>query len=378
VRPSYVLGGRAMKIIYDKPSLAEYITEITKMFGDGAILVDSYLQDATELDVDCLRDVSGATFVAGIMQHIEEAGIHSGDSACSLPAYSLGDDVLSEIKRQTEALASSLNVVGLMNVQFAIKDGEVYLIEVNPRASRTVPFVAKSIGIPIAKIASRLMAGASLRDASMEYGVWSVVESSQHSTLSTQHSRQLVAVKESVFPFARFAGVDVILGPEMKSTGEAMGIDRDFPRAFAKSQLSSGSTIPKSGTVFVSVKERDKAAVTPAIAELIGLGFDIIATRGTAKYLAEQGLKVEVVNKVREGRPHIVDMLKDGKIALVLNTTEGGASVADSFSIRRTTLLHKIPYYTTVAGAKAIASAITAINTGGGLEVRSIQDYFAA
>jgi len=400
VRPSYVLGGRAMKIIYDKPSLAEYITEITKMFGDGAILVDSYLQDATELDVDCLRDASGATFVAGIMQHIEEAGIHSGDSACSLPAYSLGDDILVEIKRQTEALASSLNVVGLMNVQFAVKyeasgfglqasskspepkaqslKPTVYLIEVNPRASRTVPFVAKSIGIPIAKIASRLMAGASLRDASMEYGVWSVVESSQHSTLSTQHSRQLVAVKESVFPFARFAGVDVILGPEMKSTGEAMGIDRDFPRAFAKSQLSSGSTIPKSGTVFVSVKERDKPAVTPAIAELIGLGFDIIATRGTAKYLAEQGLKVEVVNKVREGRPHIVDMLKDGKIALVLNTTEGGASVADSFSIRRTTLLHKIPYYTTVAGAKAIASAITAINTGGGLEVRSIQDYFAA
>ena len=361
VRPSYVLGGRAMKIIYDKPSLAEYIGEITKMFGDGAILVDSYLQDATELDVDCLRDAEGKTFVAGIMQHIEEAGIHSGDSACSLPAYSLGEDILAEIKRQTEALANALNVVGLMNVQFAIKDGEVYLIEVNPRASRTVPFVAKSIGIPIAKIAARLMAGALLKDFDLQ-----------------QKSISHVCVKEAVFPFARFAGVDVILGPEMKSTGEAMGIDIDFPRAFAKSQLSAGSTIPKSGTVFVSVKERDKAGVTPAIAGLSALGFSIIATRGTAKHLAEQGLKVEAVNKVREGRPHIVDMLKDGKIALVINTTEGGDSVSDSFSIRRTALLGKIPYYTTIEGAKAIASAIKAINTGGGLEVKSIQDYFAA
>jgi carbamoyl-phosphate synthase large subunit len=246
VRPSYVLGGRAMKIIYDKPSLAEYITEITKMFGDGAILVDSYLQDATELDVDCLRDASGATFVAGIMQHIEEAGIHSGDSACSLPAYSLDDKILSEIEKQTKSLANSLNVVGLMNVQFAVKDGEIYLIEVNPRASRTVPFVAKSIGIPIAKIAARLMAGELLSTINIPPS-------------TTNH----VCVKEAVFPFARFAGVDVILGPEMKSTGEAMGIDSDFPRAFAKSQLSAGGTIPKSGTVFISVKESDKAIITP-------------------------------------------------------------------------------------------------------------------
>jgi carbamoyl-phosphate synthase large subunit len=294
------------------------------------------------------------------MQHIEEAGIHSGDSACSLPAYSLSEDILEEVKRQTEALANSLNVIGLMNVQFAVKDGEIYLIEVNPRASRTVPFVAKSIGIPVAKIASLLMAGAKLKDFNLS-----------HKPVSH------VCVKEAVFPFARFAGVDVILGPEMKSTGEAMGIDRDFPRAFAKSQLSAGSTIPKTGTVFVSVKESDKAGITPAIAELIALGFNILATRGTAKYLTEQGLKVEVVNKVREGRPHIVDMLKDGKIALVINTTAGGESVSDSFSIRRTALLGKIPYYTTLAGAKAIASAITAINTGGGLDVRSIQDYFA-
>ena len=360
VRPSYVLGGRAMKIIYDKPALEQYVGEIIKMFGDGPILVDSYLQDATELDVDCLRDKDGNTFVAGIMQHIEEAGIHSGDSACSLPAYSLNDKILSEIKKQAESLAGALNVVGLMNVQFAVKDGEIYLIEVNPRASRTVPFVAKSIGIPIAKIAARLMAGASLKDFNISY-----------KTISH------VCVKEAVFPFARFAGVDVILGPEMKSTGEAMGIDSDFPRAFAKSQLSAGSTIPKSGTVFVSVKESDKASVTPAIRELAGLGFSIIATRGTARYLNENGIKVEVVNKVREGRPHIVDMLKDGKIALVLNTTEGGQSVADSFSIRRTSLLGKIPYYTTIAGAKAIASAISSINNGGGLDVRSIQSYFS-
>jgi carbamoyl-phosphate synthase large subunit len=362
VRPSYVLGGRAMKIMYDKPSLAEYITEITKMFGDGAILVDSYLQDATELDVDCLRDKDGKTFVAGIMQHIEEAGIHSGDSACSLPAYSLPENILAEIKRQTEALANVLNVKGLMNVQFAIKDGEVYLIEVNPRASRTVPFVAKSIGVPIAKIAARLMAGDLL---------------SNNQQLTTTNTRNHVCVKEAVFPFARFAGVDVILGPEMKSTGEAMGIDSDFPRAFAKSQLSAGSTIPKSGTVFVSVKESDKQGVAPAIRDLIALGFDVVATRGTAKYLTEQGLKVEMVNKVREGRPHIVDMLKDGKIALVINTTAGGDSVSDSFSIRRTALLSKVPYYTTLAGAKAIASAISAINISGGLTVRSIQGYFA-
>ncbi len=360
VRPSYVLGGRAMKIMYDKPSLAEYITEITKMFGDGAILVDSYLQDATELDVDCLRDANGKTFVAGIMQHIEEAGIHSGDSACSLPAYSLNNKILAEIKRQTEALAQELKVIGLMNVQFAVKDGEIYLIEVNPRASRTVPFVAKSIGIPIAKIAARLMAGASLSDFDIK-----------------QKTISHVCVKEAVFPFARFAGVDVILGPEMKSTGEAMGIDCDFPRAFAKSQLSAGGTIPKSGTVFISVKESDKALITPAIRELVSLGFSIIATRGTAKYLSEQGIEVSIVNKVREGRPHIVDMLKDGKISLVINTTEGGQSVADSFSIRRTALLGKIPYYTTIAGAKAIASAISAINTGGGLDVRSIQSYFS-
>ena len=361
VRPSYVLGGRAMAIMYDMASLESYVKELAKLFGDGPILIDAYLKDATELDVDCLSD-GKEVHVAGIMQHIEEAGIHSGDSACSLPAYSLGPKILKEIERQAKLLAKALNVVGLMNVQFAIKDEKLYLIEVNPRASRTVPFVAKSIGVPVAKIASRLMAGEKL------------------SSFKLAKARKLkhVAVKESVFPFARFPGVDVILGPEMKSTGEAMGIDADFPRAFAKSQLSAGSSIPTSGTVFVSVKESDKPAITPVIKDLLAQGFSVVATRGTAAHLTAAKLKVGVVNKVREGRPHIVDMLKDNQIALVINTTEGGQSISDSFSIRRTTLLNKIPYYTTVAGARAASQAITAVKSGRGLDVKPIQSYFAA
>jgi len=365
VRPSYVLGGRAMAIKYDKPSLEKYVGELSKLFGDGPILVDSYLQDATELDVDCLCDGKDV-FVAGIMQHIEEAGIHSGDSACSLPAYSLEAHVLAEIKRQAEILARELHVIGLMNVQFAVKDGVVYLIEVNPRASRTVPFVAKSIGIPLAKIAARLMAGEKLASFKLK-----------------EAKLNHVCVKEAVFPFARFAGVDVILGPEMKSTGEAMGIDRDFARAFAKSQLSAGGTIPQKGCVFISVKSSDKATMLPIARELVGLGFTLVATRGTAKFLSDAGLSVEPVNKVREGRPHIVDQLKDGKIALVLNTTDGTSAINDSFSIRRTALINKIPYYTTISGARAVTLAIAAIkadnsNGGVGLDVKSIQAYFAA
>jgi len=364
VRPSYVLGGRAMAIMYDKPSLQKYVGELTKLFGDGPILIDSYLKDAVELDVDCLAD-SKDVFIAGIMQHIEEAGIHSGDSACSLPAYSLDEKVIAEVKRQTEALARELKVIGLMNVQFAVKDGEVYLIEVNPRASRTVPFVAKSIGIPVAKIAARIMAGEKLKD---------LLKPEVRNLKPITH----VCVKEAVFPFARFPNVDVILGPEMKSTGEAMGIDTDFPRAFAKSQLSAGSTIPMSGLVFLSVKESDKPAITHVAKDLLALGFTLIATSGTANHLKAAGLACDTVKKVREGSPHIVDMLKAGKIALVINTTEGAAAIADSFSIRRTTLLNKLPYYTTIAGAKAAAQAIAAIKHGGGLDVRSIQSYFAA
>ena len=368
VRPSYVLGGRAMAIMHDKESLGLYVGELTKMFGDGPILIDSYLKDATELDVDALSDGKDV-HVAGIMQHIEEAGIHSGDSACSLPPYSLDDAILTKVKTQTQKLARALNVIGLMNVQYAIKDGELYLIEVNPRASRTVPFVAKSVGYPVAKIAARLMAGESLASFQLDK-----VAPPKH-----------VSVKEAVFPFARFPGVDVILGPEMKSTGEAMGIDVDFARAFAKSQLSAGSTMPQSGTLFVSVKESDKAAIIEPISTLLSLGFKAVATRGTASYLQKAGLDVAIVNKVREGRPHIVDMLKDNEISLVINTTEGSESVRDSFSIRRTALLGKIPYYTTLAGAKAAAQAIAAMNAGSkggasgslGLDVKPIQAYFS-
>jgi carbamoyl-phosphate synthase large subunit len=367
VRPSYVLGGRGMAIMYDRASLEKYVGELTKLFGANRIefwpiLIDSYLQDATELDVDALSDGTDV-FVAGIMQHIEEAGIHSGDSACSLPPYSLDEAILSQIRSQTVALARGLKVVGLMNVQFAIKDGEIYLIEVNPRASRTVPFVAKSIGVPIAKIAARLMAGEKLKAFHLE------------SAPAVTH----VAVKEAVFPFARFPGVDVILGPEMKSTGEAMGIDRDFARAFAKSQLSAGSTIPQSGRVFVSVKESDKAHIAPIARQLAGLGFTLVATRGTAAYLSGAGIPVEMVNKVREGRPHIVDQLKDNQVALVINTTDGAQAISDSFSIRRTALLGKIPYYTTIAGARAATQAIATVTSGGGsgLDVKSIQEYFS-
>jgi carbamoyl-phosphate synthase large subunit len=359
VRPSYVLGGRAMAIMYDEPSLSKYVDELTKMFGDGPILIDSYLQDAIELDVDALSDGTDV-FIAGIMQHIEEAGIHSGDSACSLPPYSLDGSLLLAIREQTKALAKALKVIGLMNIQFAVKDGEIYLIEVNPRASRTVPFVAKSIGIPVAKIAARIMAGEKL--ASFKLGEYKI----------PTH----VCVKEAVFPFARFPGVDVILGPEMKSTGEAMGIDSDFARAFAKSQLSAGSTLPQSGKVFVSVKESDKASVTALVQQLQDIGFTIVATSGTAAHLEKNGLTVKTVNKVREGRPHIVDMLKDNRIALVINTTDGAQSLNDSFSIRRTALLGKIPYYTTMAGARAVAQAIASIKQGQGLDVKSLQAYF--
>ncbi len=391
VRPSHVLGGRAMAIIHTRAQLEEYLRTSGEYFGDGRpLLIDAYLRDAIEVDVDALCD-GHEVYVAGIMQHIEEAGIHSGDSACSLPPYSLSEAVQQRIREQTRKLALALEVVGLMNVQFAVKhsasgiqhsenkesnslnakcpmpDAEIYIIEVNPRASRTVPFVAKATGVPIAKIAARLMAGEKIGG----------FEDLRTRILESSNPRH-VAVKEAVFPFARFAGVDVILGPEMKSTGEAMGIDANFPLAFAKSQLSAGSAIPKEGRVFISVRESDKAAMVPVASALANMGFSLIATRGTASYLHGKGVEVEVVNKVREGRPHIVDMLKDGKIALVINTTEGAESIADSFGIRRAALLGKIPYYTTVAGAQAIVEAIGATCLGKGLTVRSMQEYLPA
>ena len=356
MRPSYVLGGRAMEIVHDAASLTHYLGHAVKASGDNPVLIDAYLRDAIEVDVDALAD-GETVFVAGILEHIEEAGVHSGDSACSLPPYSLAPAVLDDIRRQTEALARALGVVGLMNVQFAVKGDDVYVLEVNPRASRTVPFVAKTIDVPIAKIAARVMAGEPLASFGLK-------------TVEVPH----IAVKEAVFPFARFPGVDIILGPEMKSTGEVMGLDRDFGRAFAKSQLAIGASVPEGGTVFVSVKDSDKPAMVPLLTELIGLGFSLAATRGTATFLEDQGLAVRIVNKVAEGRPHCVDAIQNGDFALVFNTTEGAQAIADSFSLRRATLLNKVPYHTTVPGCRAMVQAIIAI-TAGDLEVDPLQSY---
>ena len=358
IRPSFVLGGRAMQIVYDHEALEHYMREAVVVSGDDPVLIDLYLKDAIEVDVDALADGT-EVYVAGIMQHIEEAGIHSGDSACSLPPYALDAATIAELERQTVLLAQSLNVVGLMNVQYAIKDGEVYILEVNPRASRTVPFVAKATGVPIAKIAARVMAGEMLAD----FG------------LKRRPEMKHVAVKEAVFPFARFPGVDIILGPEMKSTGEVMGIDTDFARAFAKSQLGAGTTLPLDGTVFISVREGDKQSMVELGRRLLSMGFKIIATSGTARTLKERGIAVSEVNKVLEGRPHCVDAMMNGQVQLVVNTTDGSQAVKDSFSIRRTALTHNIPHYTTVAGAKAAVAAIEALRCGT-LDVAPLQSYF--
>jgi carbamoyl-phosphate synthase large subunit len=364
IRPSYVLGGRAMEIVHDTAGLNRYIRRAVNVSGTSPVLIDRYLQDAIEVDVDAVAD-GDEVYVAGIMEHIEEAGIHSGDSACSLPPYSLAPVTIAEIERQTIALARALDVVGLMNVQFAVKDGDVYVLEVNPRASRTVPFVAKATGVPIAKIAARVMAGEKL-------AVLLPVGSRRPrpSEMALGH----VAVKEAVFPFARFPGVDLILGPEMKSTGEVMGLDTDFGRAFAKSQLGSGTDLPLVGCVFVSVRDRDKAALVEPCRQLALWGFELVATRGTAKILGEAGVPVGSVNKVQEGRPDIVDEMRSGRIQLVFNTTEGAQAIADSFSLRRTALTHGIPYYTTVAGARAAVQAIGALREGC-LEVAPLQSY---
>jgi carbamoyl-phosphate synthase large subunit len=361
IRPSYVLGGRAMEIVHDSAGLARYIRRAVVVSGNSPVLIDRYLQDAIEVDVDAVAD-GEEVYVAGIMEHIEEAGIHSGDSACSLPPYSLDEASIAELERQTVALARALEVVGLMNVQFAVKDGEIYVLEVNPRASRTVPFVAKATGVPIAKTAARIMAGEKLARLLPE-GVgrdW--------------RRRGHVAVKEAVFPFSRFPGVDLILGPEMKSTGEVMGIDTDFGRAFAKSQLGAGNDLPPGGAVFVSVRDRDKEALVAPCRQLVEWGFRLVATRGTAQKLGEEGLPVTLVNKVQEGRPDIVDEMRSGRIQLVFNTTEGAQAISDSFSLRRTALTHGIPYYTTVAGARAVVQAIGALRQAC-LEVAPLQSY---
>jgi carbamoyl-phosphate synthase large subunit len=366
IRPSYVLGGRAMEIVLDAAQLDSYIARLSGALDRPSelvvskkrpLLIDRYLSDAIEVDVDCLADRTDAAIV-GVMEHIEEAGIHSGDSACALPPHSLSSAAIAELERQTRSLALALEVGGLMNVQYAIKDGDVYVLEVNPRASRTVPFVAKVIGVPVAKIAARIMAGESLASFA----------------LKPAHLAH-VGVKEAVFPFARFPGVDTVLGPEMKSTGEVMGIDRDFAIAFAKSQIGGGSRLPRAGTVFVSVKDSDKPRVIEPIRLLLDLGFRVIATSGTQRYLAAQGLPASKINKVLEGRPHIVDAITNGEVQLVFNTTEGATALADSRPLRRAALLHKVPYYTTLSGAVAAAQGIKAY-LGGDLDVRTLQSYF--
>ncbi|KGB58417.1 carbamoyl-phosphate synthase large subunit [Sphingopyxis sp. SE2] len=356
-RPSYVLGGRAMEIVDDQAQLENYIETAVQVSGDSPVLIDRYLRDAIEVDVDALCDGTDVV-VAGVLQHIEEAGVHSGDSACSIPPYSLSAGIVAEIERQADALARALEVRGLMNIQFAVKDDEVYLIEVNPRASRTVPFVAKAVGSPIAKIAARVMAGEKLADLP-----------------KINRDIDHVAVKEAVFPFARFPGTDPVLSPEMKSTGEVMGIDRDFNLAFAKAQLGAGDRLPTDGRVFVSVKDSDKPRIVGAVRQLADWGWKVIATGGTADYLAGQGIDIERVNKVAEGRPHIVDRIKDGDIQLIFNTTEGWQSLQDSQSIRASALAADIAYYTTAAASDAATQAIGALRAHS-LEVKPLQDYY--
>ena len=358
VRPSYVLGGRAMEIVYQVEQLRNYMRHAVQASPDHPILVDKFLEQAVEIDVDALCDGTEVV-IGGIMQHIEEAGIHSGDSACVLPPYSLDAELVEEIRRQTRALALELNVVGLMNIQFAVKDGVIYLLEVNPRASRTVPFVSKATGRPLAKIAARVMAGATLA----ELGI------------AGEITPEYMSVKEAVFPFVKFPGVDTLLGPEMKSTGEVMGIDADFGQAFAKAQLGAGVKLPVSGKVFVSVKNSDKPLIVDAMRQLDEAGLELVATGGTASYLQEQGVKVTPINKVKEGRPHCVDAIKSQEIAMVFNTTFGADSVADSYSIRRSALMHNVAYFTTVAGIQAAVAGVLALQREK-LDVTPLQEYY--
>ncbi len=360
IRPSYVLGGRAMEIVYTPEALRRYIGQAVSVSGKNPVLIDHYLENAIEVDVDVLAD-GKKVFVAGIMEHIEEAGIHSGDSSCTLPPYSLPAKIVKEIDRQAQALAKAIGVVGLMNVQFAVKDKDIYILEVNPRASRTVPFVAKATGLSIAKIAARIVSGEKLKD---------ILDKEK-----TNQPSDRLAVKTPVFPFARFPGIDTILGPEMKSTGEVMGIDRAFAKAYAKAQLGAGLELPCSGTCFISVKDKDKVSTIKLAWQLLQMGFDLIATRGTARALKEADLPVRGVNKVHEGQPHIVDAMINGEVQLMINTTaEGAQTLADSFSLRRTALVKGIPNYTTMAGAKAAVGAISALQSGA-LEVESLQSY---
>lgn len=357
VRPSYVLGGRAMEIVYSDAELERYMTEAVQVEPDHPILIDKFLENAIEVDVDALADRTGQVVIGGIMEHIEQAGIHSGDSACSLPTVSLNETVLETIRAWTTQLAKALNVIGLMNIQFAVKDEQVYILEANPRASRTVPFVSKAIGRPLAKIAARLMSGQTLADLG----------------ITSELVPSYLSVKEAVLPFDRFPGTDTLLGPEMRSTGEVMGIDVDFGRAFAKAELAASQRLPRQGTVFISVSDRDKAAIGPIAREFLQLGFRVVATGGTQKVLAEQRLSVEPILKVHEGRPHVLDALKNDQIQLIINTPAGARAKVDDQIIRRAALDYKVPTVTTIAGAKATVEAIRALLEQP-LQVKSLQD----
>ncbi|HHT9150298.1 MAG TPA: carbamoyl-phosphate synthase large subunit, partial [Candidatus Wujingus californicus] len=358
LRPSYVLGGRAMRVVYDDIGLEDYITHAVQVSPEHTVLIDRFLEDAIEIDVDAICD-GKEVFIGGIMEHIEEAGIHSGDSACSLPPYSIGNTIINELKKQTQIISLALNVVGLINIQYAIKDKTVYVLEVNPRASRTIPFVSKAIGVPMAKVAAKVIAGKRLSELN----------------ITTNTKLRHIAVKEAVFPFIKFKGVDTILGPEMKSTGEVMGLDTDFGRAYAKSQMAADCSLPLTGTVFISVKDKDKRAMVPIAKKLLKMGFRIVATRGTATVLEEDKIPVTVVLKVIEGRPNIVDLIKNSEIQLVINTTGGKSAQEASYSIRRTTLVYHVPYFTTVAGAIAATNAIEALKKES-LDVKPIQEYY--
>jgi carbamoyl-phosphate synthase large subunit len=363
VRPSYVLGGRAMEIVHEQRDLERYMREAVKVSNDSPVLLDRFLNDAVECDVDCIRDAEGATLIGGVMEHIEQAGVHSGDSACSLPPYSLKAETITELKRQSAAMAQALNVVGLMNVQFAIqeKDGQdvIYVLEVNPRASRTVPYVSKATGIQLAKVAARCMAGQSLASQGVTKEV----------------TPPYFSVKEAVFPFVKFPGVDTILGPEMKSTGEVMGVGKTFGEAFVKSQLGAGTILPKSGKVFISVKNNDKARAVECARGLVALGFELVATKGTAAAITAAGIACATVNKVTEGRPHIVDMIKNNEIALVINTVEERRNaIADSRQIRTSALLARVTTFTTIFGAEAAVEGMQHI---GKLDVISVQEMHA-
>ncbi len=357
VRPSYVLGGRAMQIVYDDQALKDYMTNAVSASPEHPVLVDKFLDDAIEVDVDALGDGDDVV-IGGIMEHIERAGVHSGDSACSLPPKSISAAVQDEIRRHSVALAKALNVRGLMNLQFAVQGNNVFVLEVNPRASRTVPFVSKAIGVPLAKIAARIMVGRKLKDLG----------------LTREIHPQHISVKESVFPFNKFPGVDTLLGPEMKSTGEVMGIDTSFGIAFAKAQLGGGMRLPSAGAVFISVRDEDKPSIAPAAEKLFRAGFEIIATRGTAAFFAARGIPAETINKVQDGSPHIGDRVKKGEIAMVINTPTDAHSHADSYHIRRWALDYQVPYFTTIAGAEAAAEGIEYLKQRE-FDVKALQDY---